>query len=121
MVNKHIGSNFDDFLEEEKMNKEAQKELTNIVAELRADRKKRLEQLKETIDNHNPEALFADGFDDCLAGFDTKGRAVYFANEIIATLMERDDMSEEDALEYFGFNIEGAYVGEFTPIYMWEE
>ena len=89
--------------------------------ELRADREKYLKQLKETIANHNPEAMFAEGFDDCLAGFDSKGRAIYFANEIIGTLMNRDDMSEEEAVEFFNHNIECAYVGEFTPIYMWEE
>jgi hypothetical protein len=103
------------------MNKETEKELNNIIAELRADREKRLKVLKETIANHNPEAMFAEGFDDCLAGFDSKGRAIYFANEIIGTLVSRDDMSEEEALEFFDFNIECAYVGEFTPIYMWEE
>ena len=103
------------------MNKETEKELNNIVAELRADREKRLKELKETIANHNPEAMFAEGFDDCLAGFDSKGRAIYFADHIIGTLMERDGMTEEEALEFFDFNIEGAYVGEYTPIYMWEE
>jgi hypothetical protein len=39
---------------------------------------------------------------------------------IIETLKERDGMSYDDAVEFFGFNIEGAYVGEFTPIYLWE-
>jgi hypothetical protein len=35
--------------------------------------------------------------------------------------MDRDGMSHEEALEFFGFNIECAHVGEFTPIYMWED
>ena len=103
------------------MNKETEKELKNIIAELREDREKHLSQLKETIANHNPEAMFAEGFDRSLAGFDSKGRAVYFADGIIGTLMDRDGMTEEEALEFFDFNIEGAYVGVFTPIYMWEE
>jgi len=96
-------------------------EIKDIIAELRESRDGHLKQLKKTIANHNPEAVFADGFDQCLAGFDSKGRAIYFANEIVMTLVDRDGMAEEEALEYFSFNIEGAHVGEFTPIYMWEE
>ena len=30
-------------------------------------------------------------------------------------------MSYEDASEHFSFNVEGAYLGEYTPIYMYEE
>ena len=29
-------------------------------------------------------------------------------------------MSQEDALEHFYYNIEGSYVGDYTPIYIWE-
>ena len=29
------------------------------------------------------------------------------------------DMSEEDALEHFDYNIAGSYVGETTPIFLW--
>jgi hypothetical protein len=32
--------------------------------------------------------------------------------------MEEDEMTEEDATEYFEFNILGAYMGENTPIYV---
>ena len=35
--------------------------------------------------------------------------------------MVRDGMTEEEATEFFDFNIECAHVGQFTPIYMWEE
>ena len=75
-----------------------------------------LEQFREV----NPDAMLVDGFGDALAGFDTKGKAIYFVAEIIGILMERDGMSEEEALEFFDLNIEGAYVGEFTPLYMYE-
>ena len=30
-------------------------------------------------------------------------------------------MTSDEALEYIEFNIEGAYVGEQTPIVMWSE
>ena len=31
--------------------------------------------------------------------------------------MERDGMSDEEAVEYFEFNVTGAWVGENTPIF----
>ena len=95
--------------------------MSDIMDEIRANRKKRQEELVEKIAQANEEALLADGLDDALVGFDTKGRAVYSVNEIIGILMSRDGMSEEAAQEFFDFNIECAYVGEFMPFYMYEE
>ena len=43
----------------------------DIIKELREDRAKRIEELKETIAEHNPEALFADGFDNAMLGYST--------------------------------------------------
>lgn len=65
----------------------------------------------------NDEMLFADGFDNALIGFTTKGCAVYSINTIIGTLMQ-EGMTEEDSLDHFYYNIDGSYVGEYTPIYM---
>ncbi len=31
--------------------------------------------------------------------------------------MERDGMTDEEAIEFFEFNIKGAYMGEGTPLY----
>ena len=79
------------------------------------------EELKQAIESLNPDAMLVDGHDEALAGYDTRGRAIYRIEDIVRTLMERDGMTEEEAVEYFDFNIECAYVGQFTPIYMWEE
>lgn len=49
----------------------------------------------------------------------TVGVLVYDAEVIRETLMKRDGMSFEDAREYIEFNIEGAYVGEHTPVLVW--
>ena len=62
--------------------------------------------------------LTADGFDSCIIGKDTKDRAIYDADAMIDVLVSRDDMSREEAEEYFWFNIEGSYMGEETPIYV---
>jgi hypothetical protein len=32
--------------------------------------------------------------------------------------MERDGMTEEEAIEFFEFNVVGAYVGGGTPVYV---
>ena len=62
--------------------------------------------------------MLLDGFDDAFIGLDTSTppRAVYSRNAIIASLMK--DMSAEDARDYFEFNIECAYVGEQTPLFI---
>ena len=96
------------------------KEKMEIIEELRKDRKDRIEQLKETIAEHNPEALFADGHDHAIMGYSTDGRVIYSVDMIIEGLVEIDKMSWEEASEHFSFNIESASVGEYTPIYMRE-
>ena len=62
------------------------------------------------------ETLIADGFNDCIIGVDSHQRVVYDQNKIIDTLAK--DMTVEEATEYFYFNIEGAHVGDYTPLYM---
>jgi hypothetical protein len=62
------------------------------------------------------ELLKADGFDDAIIGIDEKTmRLIYSVSKCIEILSK--DMSEEDAIEYFYFNVESAYVGEKTPIW----
>ena len=69
----------------------------------------------------NEEALLADGFDDALIGADyEKNRAVYSIEKMLDILMKQG-MSYDDAVEHFSFNIGCAYVGEFTPLYVWTE
>ena len=62
--------------------------------------------------------LTADGFDSCLIGKDSKDRAVYDADAMISVMVERDDMTREEAEEYFWYNIDGSYLGDETPIYV---
>jgi|TARA_R100000093_G_scaffold42290_1_gene22063 hypothetical protein len=60
--------------------------------------------------------LKADGYDDCIVGIDSNQCLVYDMNKIIEKLSK--DMSYDDAVEYFHYNIEGAHVGDFTPKYI---
>ena len=45
---------------------------------------------------------------------------VYDAEVIRANLM-KEGMDSEDAREYIEFNIEGAYMGEHTPVLVWPQ
>lgn len=68
----------------------------------------------------DPEIVLADGFDDCLLGVtlrDDQWVALYSATKIINKL----DLDWEEAVEYFEFNIAGAYVGPRTPKFVWTE
>jgi hypothetical protein len=73
----------------------------------------------ERLDRAEETALTADGFDDCVIGLAyqfNQPLVIYSKQKIITQLMK--DMSEEDALEYFDFNIAGAYMGDSTPLFM---
>tara|TARA_R110001606_G_scaffold34313_6_gene101388 strand:+ start:1098 stop:1370 length:273 start_codon:yes stop_codon:yes gene_type:complete len=75
------------------------------------------ELLQELEDN---ECLLADGFDDALIGI-TEGMnpvSVYDTDKCIEVLIRDSKMNHEDAVEYFYFNVVGAYVGEKTPVFL---
>jgi|TARA_R110001592_G_scaffold130031_2_gene342996 hypothetical protein len=93
----------------------------DIIKELQEAKLKRQEELKSSIAEANELAMLVDGHDNALAGWSTDGKAIYRVYDIVATLMERDGMTYEEAMEFFDFNILGSYVGEYTPIYMYEE
>ena len=58
----------------------------------------------------------ADGFDDAIIGIDEKTMClIYSVSKCIEILSK--DMSRGDAVDYFYFNMESAYVGEKTPIW----
>tara|TARA_R110000868_G_scaffold111399_1_gene300910 strand:- start:783 stop:1034 length:252 start_codon:yes stop_codon:yes gene_type:complete len=79
--------------------------------------------INEIIEQYEDEKfLKADGFDDAIIGvsedFNQPVRLIYSVSKCIEILMK--DMSEEDAMEYFSFNVSGSYVGEKTPIWCWD-
>jgi len=76
------------------------------------------EELLET----NPEALLCDGFDEAIIGIGERinlGPVIaYDVDKMLEIMIERDGMTYEQAREYFDFNILGAWMGEFTPIFI---
>jgi hypothetical protein len=75
--------------------------------------------LDQIVENYpDEEILKADGLDDAILGIEVNSmKLVYSKSKVIEILMS-EDMTEEDALEHYYFNIVGAYVGEKTPIFI---
>lgn len=68
-------------------------------------------------DQEKGETLTADGFDDAIIGMDFASmRVIYSVDKCIQLVMEWG-MSQEDAVDYFEFNMRGAYMGPGTPIW----
>jgi len=66
--------------------------------------------------------LLYDGFDDAIIGMASRCGEntvlAYDIDKIIEILMDRDDLNYEEALEYYSFNMEGAYIGDSTPTHI---
>jgi hypothetical protein len=75
--------------------------------------------LREKVADMNTEAVLWDGLDDAIIGISIDNRTVYGLNKMIL-LFQEQGMSEEEAMEWIDFNIISAYVGEYTPIHIWE-
>jgi len=81
-----------------------------------------LQEFIDQLTEYNPEALLADGFEDAFIGicevFNRPILAAYDRDKCITILMERDGMTDEEAEEYFEFNVAGSWVGDSTPVYV---
>jgi len=70
--------------------------------------------------------LKADGFDDAVIGTacvwrnQTREDVLVYSVEKMIVILEAGGMTEEEAIEYISFNVEGAYVGPKTPVFMWD-
>jgi hypothetical protein len=75
-----------------------------------------MRMLDEILDFYpDDEFLQMDGFEDALIGVDERSMClVYSQSKIIKQLLK--SMDYETAIEHFGYNIAGAWVGDKTPI-----
>lgn len=68
----------------------------------------------------DPQILIAEGLDDALLGYVERAgeppAALYDADKCIEILTARG-MSEEIALEHFYHNIQGGFVGKYSPAF----
>jgi hypothetical protein len=76
--------------------------------------------IKKNYKHEADNILLEDGFDEAFLGIGSvaakKNIAVYDRAKCIE-ILERD-MSSIEAKEYFNFNNEGKYVGEYTPMFL---
>ena len=80
--------------------------------------------MREVVAEVNPDALFCDGgFDEAIIG--TAERfgfpapvAAYDYDKFIKLLRAGGCASEEQAVEYFQFNVIGSWVGDNTPVFV---
>ena len=78
---------------------------------------------REEMAELNEELMFLEPeyFDKAIVGVVANmctNAVCYDRSKIIEILMEEDGMTEEEALEYFDFNIMGSWVGKYTPVYL---
>ena len=79
--------------------------------------------LREWVSEFNEEAVLADGFDEAFLGMVERYGisapvALYDKDKCFQILVDRDGMTYEEAVEYFDFNVIGAWVGEYTPMFL---
>lgn len=79
------------------------------------NRRELIHDRAEDIDN---EVILWNGFDDAIMGtvrvFTGPEVVLYSYKKILESLMS-EGMSDEEAQEYFDFNVIGGYLGEGTP------
>jgi hypothetical protein len=81
-----------------------------------------MNMLEEILENYPDETfLKADGFDEAIIGLDEKsGRLIYSTTKCLEILVKDEEMTMEEAIEHFYYNVSGAYFGEQTPIFCTE-
>ena len=57
-------------------------------------------------------------FDAAIIGVDKDGERLVYDSTSVVQVLINEGMEEEDAWDYFYFNIECAYVGENTPMFI---
>lgn len=66
------------------------------------------EPMAEYISNNYPDSIVLDGLDDAIIGISTAGNVIYSVERIINVFISRDNMTPEEATEYFDYNVERA-------------
>ena len=76
-----------------------------------------IEEMKEFAEG----AIILDGLDDAIMGiaeeFGNGYRIVYSKSKIFGILMDRDGMTEEEAIEFYEYNILGLYASPQNAIF----
>lgn len=77
-------------------------------------------ELRAFVDEYgDEEVVIYHGYDDAVVGMGTqftRGPVLIYDYEKIIAALVNEGMSEDEAVEYYDFNIEGSWVGERTPV-----
>tara|TARA_R100001143_G_C3256840_1_gene86002 strand:+ start:227 stop:487 length:261 start_codon:yes stop_codon:yes gene_type:complete len=75
----------------------------------------------EFIQDNYPDVLIADGFDKAIMGiverFGMNPVVLYNKNKCINIMIKRDGMTEEEAIDFYYYNVVGSHMGEYTPCF----
>jgi hypothetical protein len=90
--------------------------------ESRLDRERQSqEELLEHIQYNFPDSMLADGYNSAIigvaGGFDS-GRVVYSVKKMVEVCMKELSVDADEAIEWLEYNTFGAFIGEYTPIYV---
>jgi len=80
-----------------------------------------IDQILELISELNDQAVFPEGLEDAIIGYveraGTAPLVLLDTNKCISILRTEENMSLDEAKEYFEYNILGAFVGDHTPCF----
>ena len=80
----------------------------------------KIKEINEYAEEVEEEIIIYDAYEDAIIGladrFGMDTSVAYDYDKVIKILME--DMSYEEAVEYFDFNVIGGWVGDSTPVFI---
>jgi len=82
------------------------------------------DRIREILEDENPEALLYDDMDEALIGIyrgdlarqDMREDSIAVYSYVTYIEVLSRNMSEEEAIEYFDFNVAGGYIGKYQPM-----
>ena len=75
--------------------------------------------LRDKIEDSFPQSILWDNLDNCVVGITSEGRVVYSIDKMILHFMN-EGMNEDESIEWIEFNILNQYIGEYTPLHIWD-
>jgi hypothetical protein len=97
-------------------------ELIDEIEALRSNKTNMRDAVEAVLEDENPNAFFADGFDDAIIGIVRRcgqpSIVGYDCDACVQILMDRDGMTHDEAVEFFEFNVLGAWAGDGTPAWI---
>ena len=79
------------------------------------------ERILEVVGDAELMFLEPKAFDRAIVGCAARAGgmlAVCYDTELVLEVLQEDGMSPEEAVEYFEFNVIGAWVGDETPVFL---